>query len=422
MSSLASLVFLALTTTKASRLLLQNPNGCNLDIFTCPSGSTVIRDSNNYCEFPPCICGGFPNCNSYTPDGCNECLCYDNGQDACTSKSCDTPTNAQCLICTDGYTHNPANNECELLACTQEIKTCSDGKEVIRNPFRNCVFDPCVGDVCGIPDTDCKLPIECIKESCPDNTCYGCVCNEECTYEYDNTNTLKCSSITPKDRVCPDAITTNIPIQPSNTLPPFCYNVDCNTAGANNPCCGGDPCAACENSQACQVATCLVGSKCCDNGLGDGQAICCPGDPEPPIEPSPTNCEKMGFGQCYNEMSGLCDIWETCGGEYCGVDAKCNAFPDAICQFSSCGGCYEIFIDYEENIIENCDIDICSLVPEIGPCKAAITKYYYDKESNKCEEFVYGGCGGNGNNFDSKNDCNAACKIYQYGDPNVNGN
>eukprot|EP01084_Bolivina_argentea_P128477 227099_1 len=33
-------------------------------------------------------------------------------------------------------------------------------------------------------------------------------------------NTLKCKIIKPKDRLCPDAITNNIPIQPSITLPP----------------------------------------------------------------------------------------------------------------------------------------------------------------------------------------------------------
>lgn len=36
----------------------------------------------------------------------------------------------------------------------------------------------------------------------------------------------------------------------------------------------------------------------------------------------------------------------------------------------------------------------CNLEPETGPCKALITKYYYDKKDKKCKEFSWGGCGG----------------------------
>jgi hypothetical protein len=36
----------------------------------------------------------------------------------------------------------------------------------------------------------------------------------------------------------------------------------------------------------------------------------------------------------------------------------------------------------------------CDLSPDPGPCRAAITKYYFDKKSGNCEEFIYGGCQG----------------------------
>jgi hypothetical protein len=38
--------------------------------------------------------------------------------------------------------------------------------------------------------------------------------------------------------------------------------------------------------------------------------------------------------------------------------------------------------------------NICSLKPEIGPCFAIFTKYYFDHSTNKCEEFTWGGCDG----------------------------
>ena len=36
----------------------------------------------------------------------------------------------------------------------------------------------------------------------------------------------------------------------------------------------------------------------------------------------------------------------------------------------------------------------CELLPEVGPCNAAFPKFYFDKEDNKCKEFIWGGCAG----------------------------
>ncbi len=36
----------------------------------------------------------------------------------------------------------------------------------------------------------------------------------------------------------------------------------------------------------------------------------------------------------------------------------------------------------------------CELEPEAGPCRAAIPKYYFDKDEKKCKEFTWGGCEG----------------------------
>lgn len=36
----------------------------------------------------------------------------------------------------------------------------------------------------------------------------------------------------------------------------------------------------------------------------------------------------------------------------------------------------------------------CDMVPDAGPCKAMIIKYYYDKTDGKCKEFTWGGCEG----------------------------
>jgi hypothetical protein len=44
-------------------------------------------------------------------------------------------------------------------------------------------------------------------------------------------------------------------------------------------------------------------------------------------------------------------------------------------------------------------------------CTAAFRRFYYNTITKKCELFIYGGCGGNSNNFDTKKECKAACEV-----------
>ncbi|CAJ0608137.1 unnamed protein product, partial [Cylicocyclus nassatus] len=46
---------------------------------------------------------------------------------------------------------------------------------------------------------------------------------------------------------------------------------------------------------------------------------------------------------------------------------------------------------------------------EPGPCKGFEIRYGYDKAAEKCTRFAYGGCGGNSNNFDSRERCEKMC-------------
>uniref|UniRef100_A0A9J8CVW2 Tissue factor pathway inhibitor-like n=1 Tax=Cyprinus carpio carpio TaxID=630221 RepID=A0A9J8CVW2_CYPCA len=52
---------------------------------------------------------------------------------------------------------------------------------------------------------------------------------------------------------------------------------------------------------------------------------------------------------------------------------------------------------------------VCSLPKDEGACFAILHKYYYDNEAKICRTFLYGGCRGNGNRFDSREDCHKVC-------------
>merc|ERR1712002_1323695 len=42
-------------------------------------------------------------------------------------------------------------------------------------------------------------------------------------------------------------------------------------------------------------------------------------------------------------------------------------------------------------------------------CLAYFERFYFDKLSGECKQFIYGGCFGNANNFDTKEECEKAC-------------
>ncbi|XP_051972876.1 boophilin-H2 [Xyrauchen texanus] len=62
------------------------------------------------------------------------------------------------------------------------------------------------------------------------------------------------------------------------------------------------------------------------------------------------------------------------------------------------------------NEIYPSDDDVCSLEQDLGSCFGIIPKYYYDSAEKNCRMFLYRGCQGNGNRFDTREECQKMCQ------------
>uniref|UniRef100_A0A4W3JUK6 Amyloid-beta A4 protein n=1 Tax=Callorhinchus milii TaxID=7868 RepID=A0A4W3JUK6_CALMI len=67
--------------------------------------------------------------------------------------------------------------------------------------------------------------------------------------------------------------------------------------------------------------------------------------------------------------------------------------------------------------IEEVVREVCSEQAETGPCRAMIPRWYFDIGEGKCAQFIYGGCGGNRNNFDSEEYCLSVCSSVSKQEP-----
>ncbi|KAL8179836.1 UNVERIFIED_CONTAM: hypothetical protein K2H54_073377 [Gekko kuhli] len=90
---------------------------------------------------------------------------------------------------------------------------------------------------------------------------------------------------------------------------------------------------------------------------------------------------------------------------YSPVTRKCLPFPYGGCEgntnrFRTLEGC-----------LETCSTkDICKLPRDPGPCSDHVPRFYYNSLNRTCEEFVYGGCEGNGNRFETRTECAWKCR------------
>ena len=101
-----------------------------------------------------------------------------------------------------------------------------------------------------------------------------------------------------------------------------------------------------------------------------------------------------------------CPVSVTCRDpDPCSVCPKgtiCRTEPH-FCINPPCGPDFVQCLDPEE---------VCALKPEVGPCEALFRKFFYNATTDQCELFIYGGCGGNDNRFDTRSECISECGEY----------
>lgn len=143
-------------------------------------------------------------------------------------------------------------------------------------------------------------------------------------------------------------------------------------------------------------------------------------------------CEIYWWGGCEpkrNNFLTVDECQETCPiikRNPCLDAVKSGPCKDAITRyyFDTVTQNCEVFIwsgcgDSENNFenLEKCELTCpvqtrnpCLHPKESGPCLAAINRFHFDPDSRKCEPFYWGGCNPNSNNFETIEECQNTCE------------
>ncbi|KAG6445851.1 kunitz-type serine protease inhibitor A [Manduca sexta] len=123
------------------------------------------------------------------------------------------------------------------------------------------------------------------------------------------------------------------------------------------------------------------------------------------LQPKQGNCSKNLIRYYYDTQLDQCMTFT-----YTGCDGNKNNFDTQVnCERHCKGAAHMPVNDMERN-------DYCYLQPHSGVCLAFYTWYYYDINQETCKTFVYGGCGGNANRFDTIRNCLRDCRRHDDSD------
>ncbi|KAG8445988.1 hypothetical protein GDO86_013749 [Hymenochirus boettgeri] len=127
---------------------------------------------------------------------------------------------------------------------------------------------------------------------------------------------------------------------------------------------------------------------------------------ESPVKEKYTNKTIFPTDECLKPADS-----EDCGEEQTRwyFDAKKNNC--FIFIYGNCNSNLNHFDTYESCMLTcmNGPVNICNFPALQGQCKAYKPRWAYNKQLNQCQSFIFGGCGGNENNFETKEICENMC-------------
>ncbi|XP_067310988.1 kunitz-type protease inhibitor 1a isoform X2 [Pseudorasbora parva] len=125
--------------------------------------------------------------------------------------------------------------------------------------------------------------------------------------------------------------------------------------------------------------------------------------------------------------------WEQVSGDSSAVMTK-GHFKDAVTVSNLSPGMYKFRLTVTDNAgqTDSAEVSVLVLTPEQslhhclvpkkeGPCRGSFPRWHYNAVSEKCEEFKFGGCKPNRNNYLALNECQNACDKVSVSAPPSSG-
>lgn len=128
---------------------------------------------------------------------------------------------------------------------------------------------------------------------------------------------------------------------------------------------------------------------------------------EPIHQDPPRESGQFSSDSCFHDTdAGECRDDISTRWYYNRAEGICDVF-----SYGGCGGNQNNFMTREE-CEHNCGNvqNACELPPVYGRCQENTTRYYYDARSDACETFAFSGCRGNKNNFYTEHECRQQCQ------------
>lgn len=159
----------------------------------------------------------------------------------------------------------------------------------------------------------------------------------------------------------------------------------------------------------------------CQPGLEDPQNAMCPVTDWSGWSPCSTTCGK-GLSTRTRFLLADPSVAPKCQHIELSQQKECSEKPDCSFDMSTAKGMFYYFLLFRlyeapstNKLIFTriniflCFTEVCMLEDEYGQCNGQFSRWYYEPKKQMCVPFIYSGCRGNRNNFETQELCMEAC-------------